>query len=219
MIQTTYIYLLQGYIVEELKNKMKYLRNAKPKAMKREAENMEDPKPKKKRAEPKQFPHNPTEVPEMPVGEDVESCERNIKFLQKEEKKKVVNHSIIENLMQRTFAFRRREIIDAPTTIINVLKRYPSLKRPQQVNYCAHACNIQHQHDLLVFLQILAELERVMGKSVHNTWDKMIPKILMASKLDASAYLSAMCNGECLEGKLHASDQTLIDPFLYMCFF
>ena len=121
--------------------------------------------------------------------------------------------------MQRTFAFRRQEIIDSPTTVINVLKRYPSLKRPQQVNYCAHACNIQHQHDLLVFLQILAELERVMGKSVHNTWDKMIPKILMASKLDASAYLSAMCNGECLEGKLHASDQTLIDPFLYMCFF
>lgn len=128
----------------------------------------------------------------------------------------MVNHSIIANLMQRTFAFRRQEIIDSPTTVINVLKRYPSLKRPQQVNYCAHACSIQHQHDLLVFLQILAELERVMGKSVHNTWDKMIPKILMASKLDASAYLSAMCNGECLEGKLHASDQTLIHVF---CFF
>ena len=38
----------------------------------------------------------------MPIGEDLESCERNIKFLQKEEKKKVVNQCIIENLMQCT---------------------------------------------------------------------------------------------------------------------
>jgi len=81
MIQSTYIYLLQGYIVEDLKNKMKYLRNAKPKAMKREGENMEDPKPKKKRAEPKQFPHNPTEVPEMPVGEDLSLVKETLKIL------------------------------------------------------------------------------------------------------------------------------------------
>ena len=31
---------------------------------------------------------SPTEVPEMPVEEDVESCEGNIKFLQKEEKRR-----------------------------------------------------------------------------------------------------------------------------------
>ena len=97
--------------MEDLKNKMKYLRNTKPKNTKKElGENKGEPKPKKKGVEPKQFPRKPTEVPEMPIGEDLESCERNIKFLQKEEKKKLVNQCIIENLMQRTFAFWRREM-------------------------------------------------------------------------------------------------------------
>ena len=100
---STDVYLLQGYIVEDLKNKMKYLRNAKPKNTKRElGENQGEPKAKKERVEPKHLPRKPTEVPEMPIGEDLESCERNIKFLQKEEKKKVVNQCIIENLMQCT---------------------------------------------------------------------------------------------------------------------
>ena len=85
---STDIHLLQGYIVEDLKNKMKYLRNTKPKNTKKElGENKGEPKPKKKGVEPKQFPRKPTEVPEMPIGEDLESCERNIKFLQKEEKR------------------------------------------------------------------------------------------------------------------------------------
>ena len=67
---------------------MKYLRNTKPKNTKRElGENQGEPKPKRMRVEPKQFPRKPTEVPEMPIGEDLELCERNIKFLQKEEKK------------------------------------------------------------------------------------------------------------------------------------
>ena len=88
MIQTTYIYLLQGYIVEELKNKMKYLRNAKPKAMKREGENMEDPKPKKKRAEPKQFPHNPTEVQKCLLGKTLSLVKERLSFFKKKKKRR-----------------------------------------------------------------------------------------------------------------------------------
>ena len=52
----------------------------------REGENTEntaEPKPKNKEVETKQFPHNHTEVSEVPVGEDLEFCER---FLQKEDK-------------------------------------------------------------------------------------------------------------------------------------
>ena len=52
----------------------------------REGENTAEPKPKNKEVETKQFPHNHTEVSEVPVGEDLESCERSIIFLQKEEK-------------------------------------------------------------------------------------------------------------------------------------
>ena len=59
-------------------------------------------------------------------------------------KTKVVHQSIIENLMQQTFAFRRRKI-EVPANI-NVIKRYPSLSRPQQVNHCAHVCTIQLHH-------------------------------------------------------------------------
>ena len=133
--------------MEDLKNKMKYLRNAKPKNTKTElGENQGEPKTKKQRVEPKHLPRKPTEIPEIPIGEDLESCERNIKFLQKEEKKKVVNQCIIENLMQRTFAFRRKEIIDTPTAIVNIIRRYPSLRRPQQVNYRVHVYNIQPHH-------------------------------------------------------------------------
>jgi len=40
---------------------------------KRDVEEKEEPNPKKKRVDSKQFPHAP-EVPEMLVGEDVESC-------------------------------------------------------------------------------------------------------------------------------------------------
>ena len=52
----------------------------------REGENTVEPKPKNKEVETKQFPHNHTEVSEVPVGEDLKSCERSIIFLQKEEK-------------------------------------------------------------------------------------------------------------------------------------
>ena len=56
------------------------------------------------------------------------------------------------------------------------------------------------------FLQILAELERVMGKSIKNTWDKIVPKILMVSKFNFTPYFSAVCDGECLDGELHTSN-------------
>ena len=72
--------------MEDLENKMKYLRNSKPKralSTKRAAEEKEEPNPKKKRVDPKQFPHA-LKVPEMLVGEDVESCEQHNKFTQKE---------------------------------------------------------------------------------------------------------------------------------------
>ena len=66
------------------------------------------------------------------------------------------------------------------------------------------------------FLQILAELERVMGKPIKNTWDKIVPKILMASKFDATPYFSALCDGECLEGEFHTSNRILMGTFPYM---
>ena len=134
------IHLLQGYIVEDLKNKMKYLRNSKPNralSTKRDVQEKEEPDPKKKRVDPKQFPHAP-EVPEMLVGEDMESCERHIKFMQKEEKKKTANRAIISNLMERTFPYRRKEIVEKPTALANIIKRYPSLRRHKQVKCCAH---------------------------------------------------------------------------------
>ena len=41
----------------------------------------------------------------------------------------------------------------------------------------------------------------LMGKPIKNTWDKIVPKILMASKFDATPYFSALCDGEYLEGE------------------
>ena len=105
--------------------------------MKKElGENEGEPKPKKKGVEPKQFPRKPTEVPEMPIGEDLESCERNINFLQKEEKNKLVNQCIKKFYAAYLRLLKKR----------NVIKRFPSLRRPQQVNYRAHVYNIQLHH-------------------------------------------------------------------------
>ena len=68
--------------------------------------------------------------------------------------------------MEHTFSFWRRKILEFPKSIINVIKQYPSLRRPQQVNYFVHVCYTASSLIKWLFLQILADLERVMGKSV-----------------------------------------------------
>ena len=71
--------------------------------------------------------------PRIPPGEDEHSFKRNQKMLLSEEKKLNPNIQTIAVLMERTFAFRRREIMNSLLPIKEVLQRYPSLRKFEQV--------------------------------------------------------------------------------------
>lgn len=123
---------------EALKDKMKYLRNAKPRKVGVPAgtyngnENEAEEPPAKKRKEFEQFPKSPA-APIIPPGEDMASHLRHVKVLQQEEKKISPNKRIIFDLMARTYPYRRKEILEQPQPIRQLFKMYPPLKRSEQV--------------------------------------------------------------------------------------
>lgn len=93
--------------MEALRDKMKYLRNyGNPSTSK----NTDVGQTSKKERKPfVQFPHVLSE-PSIPEGEDNHSNNRNQKMLLAEEKKVRPNKQAVSVLMERTFAFRRRDI-------------------------------------------------------------------------------------------------------------
>ena len=131
---------LQGYLVEALRDKMKYLRSfGKPKKV-LDSEELDIEPPTKKRKEFKQFPQTYAE-PSIPAGEDEDSYRRNQKMLLSEERKINPNKKTISVLMDRTYAFRRHSMLGSPKPLKEVLKIYPSLRRLEQV-YINHECCI-----------------------------------------------------------------------------
>lgn len=78
------------------------------------------------------FPKYP-EAPAIPPGENEASCTQHIKLLQLENQKPSPDKHAVATLMSSTFAFRRREIIEQPKPIPQILKTYPSLKNVEQV--------------------------------------------------------------------------------------
>ena len=125
---------------------MKNIRNVKPRHKKVLENDSQEEKPLPvKKQKLKHFPNFP-EAPAIPPGEDEASCVRHIKLLQLEHQKPspdkhvVLEHQkpspdkhVVATLMSRTFAFRRREIIEQPKPIPQILKTYPSLKKAEQV--------------------------------------------------------------------------------------
>lgn len=121
----------------------KYLRNNKPRStssgtgsvkLETKSENgeMEEPPAKKKRIDHPQYPKSPA-APVIPAGEDQASHRRHLKILQLEENKVTPNKRTVADLMARTYPFRRQEILEQPQLLEQLLKTYPSLKRPEQV--------------------------------------------------------------------------------------
>ena len=74
------------------------------------------------------------EAPPIPTGEDRVSFERHNKVLLSESKKARPNMQIVCSLMQRTYAFRRGEIISTAAHVIQHLNRYPFLRNADQVS-------------------------------------------------------------------------------------
>ena len=121
-----------------MRDKMKNICNVKPRHKKVLENNSQEEKPLPvKKQKLKHFPNFP-EAPAIPPGEDEASCARHIKLLQLEHQKPSPDKHVVATLMSRTFAFRRREIIEQPKPIPQILKTYPSLKKAEQVRICCY---------------------------------------------------------------------------------
>ena len=136
--------------MDGLRDKMKYLRNAKPRGIKREAadeykvtehESEGSGPPNKKQYKGKYPSAESMIITSMEAtGEDKNSHDRHVKLMQLEERKVSPDLNILADLMKRTFSIRRTEIIDEPQPVHQLLKAYPSLRRSNQVIQLSYIC-------------------------------------------------------------------------------
>ena len=128
--------------MEGMKDKMKNIRNVKPWHKKPHGiEEASIPTKKQKRLP---FPRYPL-VPTIPPSEDEASCVRHMKLLQLEYQKASPDKYITSSLMDRTYPFRRKDMLQQPKPIQQILKEYPPLKKIEQVaSYVL--CSIFHTY-------------------------------------------------------------------------
>ena len=166
---------------------MTYLRNfGKPKRVLPDSPDAV-PAAKKPKKEFKQYPQT-SEIISIPAGEDDTSNSRNQKILLSEERKSNPNKHTLSVLMDRTFAFRRIDIMKKPCHIYDTLKLYPSLKRLDQVQlssfiYSSHLC---------YSYQIQAEIKRIFPEKNLSTietttkWEELVPKIHKLAEIESN---------------------------------
>lgn len=73
-------------------------------------------------------------LPDYPADHTIDSLEAEQKALQEEMKKRHCNTSFISLKMEITFSLRRKEIVEEQPLVGEVIKRWPGLFIPQQVN-------------------------------------------------------------------------------------
>lgn len=71
--------------------------------------------------------------PQIPSGEDDTSFKRHNKVLMLEYKKTKPNMSVVNALMERTYAFRRTDILENSCDVTTILSKYPFLQNIDQV--------------------------------------------------------------------------------------
>ena len=113
---------------------MKYLRGTSGRPRKQPSESASTSTSKPKPKEPHIFPASPA-VPMIPEGEDRQSHDRHLRILKAECGKLHQNSSSIQQLMERTFAFRRSDVLTNSVFTAELLKRYPPLKTFKGVGY------------------------------------------------------------------------------------
>ena len=113
---------------------MKYLRGTSGRPRKRalDSESSSETPLKKKAIEQHHRPNSPA-VPSIPEGEDRPSHDRHVKFMKLESKKYHPNYQLTQQLMRRTFTFRRMDILSNSLSLSDALERYPPLKRFEEV--------------------------------------------------------------------------------------
>lgn len=86
------------------------------------------------------------EMPAIPAGEDHTSFKRHNQILVAESKKAKPNMQVVGSLMERTYAFRRGDIISSPSDVVNNLAQYPFLQNVEQVSKWWLYNNYTHVH-------------------------------------------------------------------------
>lgn len=77
------------------------------------------------------------ESPPVPPGEDDTSCKRHNQVLLAESKKAKPNMQVVNSLMERTYAFRRRDVMSSEADVTQLLAKYPFMQNADQVLiYC-----------------------------------------------------------------------------------
>lgn len=66
------------------------------------------------------------------IGEDATSIDRHVKVLQDQYRRTQPDVDVVEQLMIRTFAWRRKEIADG-MTVMDAVNKYPFLRNPYGV--------------------------------------------------------------------------------------
>ena len=137
---------VQDFLEASLRDKMKYLRNAKPRPrVKHDLTVDEESLPVKKKPFKPQYPsYSMSPEQSAPAAEDEASHLKHVKKLQLEERKVSPDRNVVADLMNRTFHLRRCEILKQPQLIQQLLKTYPSMKRCDQV--CSYS--LQSHFDL-----------------------------------------------------------------------
>lgn len=120
-------FLPKGYLVEAMRDKMKNIRNVKPRT--KRPPNAESPPTKQQKIQ--YLPRCPVQ-PKILPSEDLASCQRHVKMLQLESQKPSPDKHTIRNLMDLTYRLRRQEI-EKGMEITAILKVYPPLKKIDQV--------------------------------------------------------------------------------------
>lgn len=128
--------------MEAMRDKMKNIRNSKPRNMKSKSDisDMESQPASKKPKISQCLPRFPV-PPVLPASEDDASYARHIKRLQLEAKKPSPDKQVIATLMHLTYPLRRHEILEKPKPIVEILKVYAPLKKVEQVHvYACYIC-------------------------------------------------------------------------------
>ena len=72
-------------------------------------------------------------LPPIPAGEDDVSFKRHCRVLEAEWRKTKRSMMVVNELMSRTFGFRRRNILEIGSNVQELFDKYPFLQDPDQV--------------------------------------------------------------------------------------
>ena len=122
--------LFQGAIVTSLRNHFKEFRRTPVERGKLKTNTKKSPK--KKSPGITQSLAQPLPAP----GEDSVSFERHCRLLQVEFTKARRNQHVVTDLMDRTFAMRRREILEEPHDLDGLFEQFPFHQQSDQVWMC-----------------------------------------------------------------------------------